>query len=62
MQWLPDALFYLFALLTLGAAVAVVAFKNPVHAVLCLIFAFFNAAALFLLLGAEFLAMVLVIV
>lgn len=54
--------FYLFSALAVAAAVMVVVSKNPVHAVLFLIFAFFNAAGLFILLGAEFLAMVLVIV
>jgi NADH-quinone oxidoreductase subunit J len=46
----------------LGAAFMVVAAKNPVHAVLFLILAFFNAAGLFVLLGAEFLAMILIVV
>lgn len=54
--------FYLFATLTLGSAAAVITVRNPVHAVLFLILAFFNAAGLFLLLGAEFLATVLVVV
>ncbi len=54
--------FYLFATVCIGAAFMVVAAKNPVHAVLFLILAFFNAAGLFLLLGAEFLAMILVVV
>ena len=59
---LVDAFFYLFAaLLVLSGAMVIVA-KNPVHAVLFLILAFFNAAGLFVLLGAEFLAMLLVIV
>jgi NADH-quinone oxidoreductase subunit J len=52
--------FYLFATMCVGAGVMVIAAKNPVHAVLYLIFAFFNAAGLFVLLGAEFLAMILV--
>ena len=55
-------LFYVFSLFVTGAAVAVVASRNPVHSVLWLIFAFFNAAGLFVLLGAELLAMLLVIV
>lgn len=55
-------LFYLFAIMTLGAAGLVVRAANPVHSVLYLIFAFFNTAALFLLLGAEFLAMIQIIV
>src|SRR6201996_3923902 len=54
--------FYLFAAILLGCAVAVVSSRNPVHSVLFLILAFFNAAALFLIAGAEFLAMILVIV
>ncbi len=55
-------LFYLFATVTVAAAVMVVSARNPVHSVLFLILAFFNAAALFILIGAEFLAMVLVVV
>ncbi len=55
-------LFYLFSIVTSGSAVAVICSKNPVHAVLWLIFAFFNSAGLFVLLGAEFVAMLLVIV
>ena len=55
-------LFYIFAALAVAAGVMVVASRNPVHSVLFLIVAFFNAAALFLLIGAEFLAMILVIV
>ncbi len=54
--------FYLFAILSVLAGAMVIIAKNPVHAVLFLILAFFNAAGLFILLGAEFLAMVLVIV
>lgn len=54
--------FYLFAILCVLAGAMVIIAKNPVHAVLFLILAFFNAAGLFILLGAEFLAMVLVIV
>ena len=57
-----DAFFYLFAIVTVAAAVMVITAKNPVHAVLWLILAFFNAAGLFVLLGAEFLAMILVVV
>jgi len=56
------AAFYLFAAVLIGAAVMVVTSRNPVHSVLFLILAFFNAAALFLIAGAEFLAMILVIV
>ena len=54
--------FYLFATLTIASAVLVVFARNPVHSVLWLIVAFFNAAGLMLLLGAEFIAMLLVIV
>ncbi len=54
--------FYLFATLTIASAVAVIFARNPVHSVLWLILAFFNAAGLMLLVGAEFIAMVLVIV
>ena len=54
--------FYLFAIVLIASAVMVVSAKNPVHAVLFLILAFFNAAGLFVLLGAEFLAMILVVV
>lgn len=56
------AFFYLFATLCVGAGALVVVARNPVHAVLFLILAFFNAAGLFVLLGAEFLAMLLVVV
>jgi NADH-quinone oxidoreductase subunit J len=54
--------FYLFATLTIVPAVAVIFARNPVHSVLWLILAFFNAAGLMLLAGAEFIAMLLVIV
>jgi NADH-quinone oxidoreductase subunit J len=54
--------FYLFAAVAVASGVMVVSARNPVHSVLFLILAFFNAAALFVLMGAEFLAMVLVIV
>ena len=54
--------FYLFAAILLVSAIVVISARNPVHSVLCLILAFFNAAALFILIGAEFLAMILVIV
>ena len=59
---LQAAFFYLFAFVTIASGLMVIAARNPVHAVLFLILAFFNAAGLFLLLGAEFLAMLLVIV
>jgi NADH-quinone oxidoreductase subunit J len=54
--------FYLFAAVTVGAAFMVIAARNPVHSVLFLILAFFNSAALFVLMGAEFLAMIMVVV
>jgi NADH-quinone oxidoreductase subunit J len=54
--------FYLFACVCVASAVMVIASKNPVHSVLFLILAFVNAAGLFVLLGAEFLAMILVVV
>ncbi len=56
------AAFYLFSTLVLVSGVMVVTARNPVHSVLFLVLAFFNAAGLFLLLGAEFLAMILVVV
>ncbi len=54
--------FYLFASVAIASAVLVITAKNPVHSVLFLILCFFNAAGLFILLGAEFLAMILVVV
>jgi NADH-quinone oxidoreductase subunit J len=54
--------FYLFSAVLLGSGFMVITARNPVHAVLFLILSFFNAAALFVLLGAEFLAMILVVV
>jgi len=54
--------FYLFATLTIVPALCVIFARNPVHSVLWLILAFFNAAGLMLLLGAEFIAMLVVIV
>ena len=54
--------FYLFAAITVAAGVMVVTARNPVHSVLFLILAFFNSAGLFVLMGAEFLAMILVVV
>ena len=54
--------FYLFAVLAVASGAMVIIAKNPVHAVLFLILTFFNAAGLFVLLGAEFLAMLLIIV
>ena len=54
--------FYLFAGITVASGIMVISAKNPVHSVLWLILAFFNAAGLFVLLGAEYIAMTLVIV
>ena len=54
--------FYLFAAAMVASAVMVISARNPVHSVLFLILAFFNAAGLFVLMGAEFLAMILVVV
>ena len=54
--------FWLFAIVCIASAIMVIAAKNPVHSVLFLILAFVNAAGLFILMGAEFLAMILVIV
>ena len=54
--------FYLFATIVIASGVMTIASRNPVHSVLWLIMAFFNAAGLFLIIGAEFLAFLLVIV
>src|SRR6185369_4628785 len=54
--------FYLMALVTVAAGFCVVSARNPVHSVLWLILSFFSAAGLFVLMGAEFLAMLLVVV
>jgi NADH-quinone oxidoreductase subunit J len=59
---LTSLIFYLFAIILTLAGACVITARNPVHSVLFLILAFFNAAGLFILLGAEFLAMLLVIV
>lgn len=59
---LPGALFYTFAFFIIASASAVILARNPVHAVLLLIFCFFNAAGMFILAGAEFIAMLTVIV
>jgi NADH-quinone oxidoreductase subunit J len=56
------AFFYLFAAITVASAFLVIAARNPVHSVLFLILAFVNSAGLFILLGAEFLAMILIVV
>ena len=55
-------IFYIFAAITIASGVMVVSSRNPVHSVLFLILAFFNAAGLFVLIGAEFIAMILVVV
>ena len=59
---LPALFFYLFAGVCIASAFMVIAAKNPVHSVLFLILAFVNASGLFILMGAEFLAMILIIV
>jgi NADH-quinone oxidoreductase subunit J len=59
---LPALFFFLFAGVCIASAFMVIASRNPVHSVLFLILAFVNAAGLFVLLGAEFLAMILIVV
>jgi NADH-quinone oxidoreductase subunit J len=59
---LPVVFFYLFAGVCVACAIMVIAARNPVHSVLYLILAFVNAAGLFMLMGAEFLAMMLIVV
>lgn len=59
---LQTLFFYIFAAVTVASAFMVISSRNPVHSVLFLILAFFSAAGLFILLGAEFLAMILVVV
>ena len=59
---LQSFFFYLFSAVLLGSGLMVIGARNPVHSVLFLILAFFNAAGLFVLLGAEFLAMLLIVV
>jgi NADH-quinone oxidoreductase subunit J len=59
---LPDIFFYVFASVMVAAAFMVISSRNPVHSVLFLILAFVNAAGLFVLMGAEFLAMILIVV
>ncbi len=59
---IASLLFYVFSAVLIGSALMVITSKNPVYSVLFLVLAFFNAAGLFLLAGAEFLAMLLVIV
>ncbi len=59
---IPTIVFYVFAGITLLSAMCVISSKNPVHSVFFLILAFFSSAGLFVLLGAEYIAMTLVIV
>jgi NADH-quinone oxidoreductase subunit J len=59
---LPDLFFYLYAGVCVASAMMVIVARNPVHAVLFLILVFVNAAGLFMLMGAEFVALILVIV
>ena len=59
---LPAIFFYLFSAVCVACAVMVISSRNPVHSVLYLILAFVNAAGLFVLMGAEFLAMILIVV
>ena len=59
---IPALFFYMLSAFMIGSALVVITSRNPVHSVLFLIIAFFNAAGLFLLLGAEFLAMLIVVV
>ncbi len=62
MAVLTALFFYLFAGVMIGAALMVISSRNPVHSVLFLILAFFNAAGLFMIAGAEFLALILIVV
>src|SRR3984957_1263694 len=59
---IQSLIFYVFSFVLLASSVMVVTARNPVHAVLFLVLCFFNAAGLFLLMGAEFVAFILVIV
>ncbi len=59
---IPTFAFYLFATIVVASGVMTIASRNPVHSVLWLILAFFNSAGLMLIVGAEFIAMLLVIV
>lgn len=59
---LPEFFFYIFAAITVASAVMVISSRNPVHSVLFLILAFVNSAGIFLLGGAEFLALILIVV
>ncbi len=62
MAVLTALFFYLFAGVAIGSALMVILSRNPVHSVLFLILAFFNAAGLFMIAGAEFLALILIVV
>jgi NADH-quinone oxidoreductase subunit J len=59
---LPLFFFYVFSIIAVGSALMVIASRNPVHSVLFLILCFVNSAGLFMLAGAEFLALILVVV
>ncbi|RFB80481.1 NADH-quinone oxidoreductase subunit J [Methylovirgula sp. 4M-Z18] len=59
---MPTVFFYLFSTILIVSAFMVIASRNPVHSVLFLILAFVNASGLFILMGAEFLAMILIVV
>ena len=59
---IQELAFYLFAAVAIASGVMVISSRNPVHSVLFLILAFFNSAGLFVLIGAEFLAMILIVV
>lgn len=59
---LPEFFFYIFAAITVASAVMVISSRNPVHSVLFLILAFVNSAGIFMLAGAEFLALILIVV
>ena len=61
-MFLYSLTFYLFSTIAVSSALMVISARNPVHSVLFLIFSFVNAAGLFVLLGAEFLAMILIVV
>lgn len=59
---LPLFFFYLFSTIVVASAIMVISSRNPVHSVLFLILAFVNAAGIFMLAGAEFLALILIVV
>ena len=59
---LPLFFFYVFSIIAVASALMVIASRNPVHSVLFLILCFVNAAGLFMLAGAEFLALILIVV